>query len=364
MNNDFTIARIEDIDRQMALLLYKPCECDLHLEIKIRVFGGGEHYVRQCNNCGRQKGGALKAIDALDELKGLPPHIFDPAIEDGYDIESQIRSKKLSLLSHEKFQLLYGETESIYSEQDKKYRDAYQILSEHIDTFIQTFDMDKALFALYQQEIRIKKEKRESSEEYLSLFSSEAELKEWMFNLLKYDFHIYQEVTGTHITENLKVRIDYVLYPKAHLVKLGFEPAPFGIEVKYLNQEKDFAHKASRSIWQSISYNDCEFSINDKKFSLKFCLLFSNLSFSNEMDILKLNSDHVDEKYMKWVGILNVANHAKVGVLKVIGKRERVKGWSMSFAGGGYFNCRIDRNERIYKLSNANTINKVRVGNF
>ncbi|WP_406639039.1 hypothetical protein [Pectobacterium brasiliense] len=232
MNNDFTIARIEDIDRQMALLLYKPCECDLHLEIKIRVFGGGEHYVRQCNNCGRQKGGALKAIDALDELKGLPPRIFDPAIEDGYDIESQIRSKKLSLLSHEKFQLLYGETESIYSEQDKKYREAYQVLSEHINTFIQTFDMDKALFALYQQEIRIKKEKRESSEEYLSLFSSEAELKEWMFNLLKYDFHIYQEVTGTHITENLKVRIDYVLYPKAHLVKQGFEPAPFGIEVK------------------------------------------------------------------------------------------------------------------------------------
>lgn len=72
MNNDFTIAKIEDIDRQIALLLYKPCECDLHLEIKIRVFGGGEHYVRQCNNCGRQKGGALKAIDALDELKGLP----------------------------------------------------------------------------------------------------------------------------------------------------------------------------------------------------------------------------------------------------------------------------------------------------
>ncbi|WP_406639041.1 hypothetical protein [Pectobacterium brasiliense] len=67
---------------------------------------------------------------------------------------------------------------------------------------------------------------------------------------------------------------------------------------------------------------------------------------------------------MKWVGILNVANHAKVGVLKVIGKRERVKGWSMSFAGGVYFNCRIDRNERIYKLSNSNTINKIRVGNF
>jgi len=364
MNKDFIIARIEDIDREMALLLYKPCECDLHLEIKIRVFGGGEHYVRQCNNCGRQKGGALKAIEALDELKGQSPLIFDPVIEEKYNIESQIRIKKLSLLSHEKIQLLYGETTSIYSEQEKKYHEAYQTLSGHIDSFIQDFDMDKALFALYQQEIRIKKEERESSKKFSSLFSSEIELKEWMFNLLKCDFHIYREVTGVHMTENLKVRIDYVLYPKKHLVRQGFEPVPFGVEVKYLNQEKDFAHKASRSIWQSITYNDCEFSINEKKFSLKFCLLFSNLSFSDEVNILKLNSSHADEKYMKWVGMLNVANHAKVGLLNIIGERERAKGWSMNFAGGVYFSCRIDKHEKSYKLSNANTISKIRVGNF
>ncbi|WP_045857671.1 hypothetical protein [Raoultella terrigena] len=364
MNNDFTIARIEDIDRQMALLLYKPCECDLHLEIKIRVFGGGKHYVRQCNNCGRQKGGALKAIEALDELKGQSPHIFDSAIEERYNIETQRRIKKLSLLSHEKLKLLYGETTAIYSEQEKKYQEAYQALSEHIDALIQEFNMDKALFALYRQEIRIKKEEKESSKEYLPLFSNEVELKEWMFDLLKCDFHIYKEVTGVHMTENLKVRIDYVLYPKNHLVKQGFEPAPFGVEVKYLNQEKDFVHKASRSIWQSISYNDCEFSINDKKFNLKFCLLFSNLSLSDEVDILKLNSCHSDEKYMKWIGMLNVANHANVGLLKITGKREMVKGWSMSFAGGIYFSCRIDKHERIYKLSNSNIISKIRVGNF
>uniref|UniRef100_UPI001C2FDB2B hypothetical protein n=1 Tax=Pantoea sp. GbtcB22 TaxID=2824767 RepID=UPI001C2FDB2B len=88
----------------------------------------------------------------------------------------------------------------------------------------------------------------------------------------KNDFHIYQEVVGTHVTVGLKVRIDYVIYPKAHLLNHGVEPAPFGIEVKYLNQEKDFAHKARRGIWQSISYNDCEFSINNKKFRVKFCL--------------------------------------------------------------------------------------------
>lgn len=364
MNNESIKSRIEDIDKEMELLSYKPCECDLHLEIKIRAFGGGEHYVRQCNNCGRQKGNALKSADALDELKGHPPRIFDPITEERYNSESKKRIKKLSLLHREKFHLSHGEITSMYLENENKYREAYQALSEDIDSFIDSLGVEKTLLALYQQVKRIKKKKLEASESRLSMFSSEDELKVWMINLLKNDFHVYKEVTGTHVTEKLKVRIDYVLYPKAHLVKHGFEPAPFGIEVKYLNQEKDFAHKASRGIWQSISYNDCEFSIKDKKFSLKFCLLFTNISFADEIDLLNLNSDHSDEKYMKWIGMLNVANHAKVGLLNISGTKERVKGWSMHFAGGVYFSCRSDKNESVYKLSNANTINKIRVGNF
>lgn len=367
MDKDFTLSRIEEIDRQIALLSYKPCQCEFYLEIKIREFGGGEHYVRQCNQCGSQKGGALKATEALDELKGQSPHTFDPTIEEKYDSKSQIRSQTLSHLSHERVQLLSSSNEgveSIYLEQENKYREAYQVLSEHLDAFIQSFDIDRTLFALSQQELRLKKEKRENTEKDLSLFSTEIELKAWIFNLLNNDFHIYPEVIGTHITEGLKVRIDYILYPKAHLIEQGFEPEPFGIEVKYLTQAKDFSHKASRGIWQAISYNDCEFSIKDKKFRLKFCLLFSNLSFSDERKLLELHSYHSDEKSMKWTGMLNVANHAKVGVLKIIGKKERVRGWSISFAGGTYFSCHIDKNEISYNLSNTNTINKIRVGNF
>lgn len=367
MDKNFTLSRIEEIDRQIALLSYKPCQCELYLEIKIREFGGGEHYVRQCNQCGSQKGGALKATEALDELKGLSPHSFDPTIEEKYENESQIRIQTLSRLSRERVQLLSSSNEGVEFtplEQENKYREAYQALSEYIDTFIQSFDIDRTLFALSQQEIRIKKENRDNIKKDLSLFSTEKELKEWVFKLLINDFHIYPEVTGTHITESLKVRIDYVLYPKAHLIEQGFEPAPFGIEVKYLTQAKDFSHKASRGIWQAISYNDCEFSIKDKKFRLKFCLLFSNLSFSDERKLLELHSDHTDGKSMKWTGMLNVANHAKIGVLKIIGKKERVRGWSISFTGGTYFNCHIDKNEISYKLSNTNTINKIRVGNF
>ncbi|WP_217550627.1 hypothetical protein [Pantoea sp. GbtcB22] len=337
MNNEFVTKRIIEIDEELELLIYNPCNCDLNLEIKILAFGGGEHYVRQCNNCGRQKGGALKFADASSELNGRIPNTFDPTIEERYIDESQKRSQRFSLLHRKRSHLLYGVSTALHSQNIEKYREAYRSLSEDIDNIIDLLGVDKTLLALNQQIKRIKKERKELSENLAPVFSSEDDLKTWMINTLKNDFHIYQEVVGTHVTEGLKVRIDYVIYPKAHLLNHGFEPAPFGIEVKYLNQEKDFAHKASRGIWQSISYNDCEFSINNKKFRLKFCLLFSNISFINETEILKLNSDHVDEKYMKWVGMLNVANHAKVGALKITGTKDRVKGWSMQFAGGVYF---------------------------
>ncbi|AQQ00774.1 hypothetical protein B0W48_13725 [Pseudoalteromonas aliena] len=29
-----------------------PCNCEMHKEIKTREFGGGIHYVYQCNQCG------------------------------------------------------------------------------------------------------------------------------------------------------------------------------------------------------------------------------------------------------------------------------------------------------------------------
>ncbi|POP46830.1 hypothetical protein CHU32_07910 [Superficieibacter electus] len=367
MNTDLLISRLDEIEQQITLLRHKPCQCERNLEVKIRHFGGGEHYVRQCNQCGRQKGGALKAPDALTELDGQPARAFDPALEEEYNRELTIRHQKLSLLSREKIQLLSalnGGVDPLYVEQEKKYREAFQKLSEHLDTFIESFDIDKTLLALSQQQRRIKKVKQEHAELNPSLFSSETELKAWMVNLFKSDFYIYQEVTGVHVTEGINVRIDYVFYPRAHLVEEGFEPAPFGIEVKYLSQEKSFAHKAGRSVWQAISYNDCEFSLKDRKFNLKFCLLFSNLSFSNEREVLALYSDHSDDKSMKWAGMLNVANHAKVGVLKITGKREKVKGWSISFAGGLYFSCHLDKDGNRYKRVNENMVNKVRVGSF
>lgn len=367
MSTDSALLRMEEIERQIALLHYEPCQCESYLELKIRAFGGSEHYVRQCNNCGHQKGGALKATDALAELNGQSPRIFDPEISDKYYGESSARNQKYSSLITEKHLLqaeLNGLPEPAHIDQQNKYSESYEQLSEQVDAFVQNLDVEYALQALHQQERRLKKIQKDEASQRLSQFSTESELKSWMVNFLQNDFHIYHEVSGIHIAEKLKVRIDYVLYPKKHLVDQGFERAPFGIEVKYLNQEENFAHKASRAVWQAISYNDCEFSINDKKFNLKFCLLFSNLSFTDERRILDLYSDHKDGKDMKWTGMLNVANHAKVGVLKVIGKKDRAKGWSMSFAGGNYFNCHLNKDGNTYKLSNPNTINKVRVGNF
>ncbi|MFP3458515.1 hypothetical protein R0J89_19900, partial [Psychrobacter sp. SIMBA_152] len=59
-----------------------PCNCEMHKEIKTREFGGGTHYVYQCNKLGEQRGGSLKKIDAIKMLNGKKPKVFDSNIEE------------------------------------------------------------------------------------------------------------------------------------------------------------------------------------------------------------------------------------------------------------------------------------------
>ncbi len=104
MNDDLTIQQLSEIQSEIDALIEEPigpCECDKHLEIKIRQFGGGKHYVKQCNTCGEQRGGSLKTADAIGQLGGCSPKDFDASIGEARRLSYKIRSERAAELLDE-----------------------------------------------------------------------------------------------------------------------------------------------------------------------------------------------------------------------------------------------------------------------
>ncbi len=80
----------------------------------------------------------------------------------------------------------------------------------------------------------------------------ETELKRVLTAVLLPDFHIASEVWGTHIAEQRKIRADYIIRPKAHLVKRGFDDGYIAVEVKAPQGVDLF--RASSTMWQCATY--------------------------------------------------------------------------------------------------------------
>ena len=349
----------------------QPHDCEEHKELRVRHFGRGKHYVYQCQECGWQRGQSLKRDTALEINGGVEPKLFDDSIETERD---KIRQK-----AHEKLQTTYSEErtitslihgwspesfESSYSKEQQQLEEANEKLSNFLEQFEEEFGEEKVIKSLIAQTVERKKKLYSERKEKTDRFTSEKELQHWFTTHLQEDFHIYKEVPGVHLAENTNVRIDFILYPKEHLISEGFVEEPFGVEVKYFKQEEGFTHKTSRGIWQTISYNDCLFKIKDKEFKTKFCLLFSNLSFSSETALIKNLGYEWENDQIEWSGMIHVANHARVGTLSINGDKQGLTGWGIRFAGGTYFVRSAYNDETTYRLSNSDTINKMRIGNF
>lgn len=372
MDDDANYERLCEIQLQLDSRIENsagPCDCDKHLEIKIRHFGGGAHYVRQCNACGEQRGGSLKKTDAVVLLNGVSPREFDDSIEEERRIRNQILNEQASELLSEASRLkvmLFGEKDwkVLRNEERDEHVKATSLLTENIDSLVKQFGVNGAVGFLVRETVRLKKKAHDEFKQQVNRFSSEAEIKEWFELRLSKDFHISREVYGRHLAENVQVRIDYLLKARKHLVDAGFEASPFGVEVKYFSQEAGFTHKTSRGIWQTISYNDCEFYVEEGSVKPKFSLIFSNLSFQEELQLVKNFGFEFENDKFEWRGMLHLANHANVGCLNVKGSRDQYHGWEIQFVGGTYFSCGIFKGDATYKKSNENVINKVRIGNF
>ncbi|PSU33413.1 hypothetical protein [Photobacterium lutimaris] len=236
-------------------------------------------------------------------------------------------------------------------------------LIEIIDRYVEVNGVQAAETTLLNRLAQIKKLRDVDTSRKHHLFKDEADLKMWFTENMSCDFHIRSEVCG--YLNDQKVKIDFMLYPKEHLIDSGFVPEPFGVEVKYLPVNTRFTKKSSRALWQTVSYNHAKFTAkNGETYSPKFCVLFSNLSFKHEHEMLGKYERDAENDKMQWNGMLHLANHAGVGILQVRGSRKYFNGWVLRYAGGVYFSASFYDHQKRYEPSNLKLIDKTRVGNF
>ena len=343
---------------------------DISLVLCKRVYkNGSEAYVYQCDICGYQKGGALKKEKALQVLNNRNLQIFQTDLTDTYqnrrkkllrilytikrkmagkDIIKDVPTKDFETKHKEELDLM----KNLYSQLKKIYK-----FDSSVHTFLgqfRSFVNNEYIVKNHLEDTKIKR------------FRNEDEVKSWFVDYFREDFYIEDEVGGYHITEKQNVKIDFLIYPRKHLIDNGFISHCIGIEVKYIDpMSENLTKKANKALWQTISYNDCLFTLKSgKRIQPKFCMVFSNLSFDHE-EKLYTEFPHAHNKRI-WFYYLLLANHANVGELRIRGDRNSPTGWSFRFGNSGvYFRRQTNyENENIYEVSNSNLATKKRVGNF
>ena len=341
-------------------------ECEDALVLCIRqVRLGHHHHVYQCGVCGEQRGGPLAKREALELLGGVVAPAFDDSSYEIYRQKRQAAHREVARLNDAILATLdppgaAQDAAKTFASQERQ-RQANHAIDQVVALIRDAQPWNRRLSAIIQRVKSHVDVLRDPDAKAVQRFTSETELRNWLDVWLGNDFEVFSEVPGIHLTENVGVKIDYVLKPKRHLLDAGFMPGPVGLEVKYLKQEDSFSSKASRFVWQSISYTDCEFEMREGRIRLPRVLLFSNMSFEGERTLLKgVEPNAYENEQAKWTALLELANHANVGSLLISGTRERHFGWKIKFATGTYFRCDPDG----YSLHNARLFSKVRIGNF
>lgn len=365
--SDTDLSELELRMSELHAELSRRHECDSK-ELRLRTnTNGSQHVVWQCLGCGEQRGGAVGRKVADKELNGRPALPFDESLGDS--VKQAYRGIS------DRYWALHKEREAIFSPEYQKAHAAWlkanteqrkrqwEAVTASVEDLVAQMREGKALDLLTKHICERRKQAWSEALKLPGRFQSEPELKGWMTAFLAEDFDLHDEVKGVHLAHGVGVQIDYIATAKPHLVEAGFVNQPFGIEVKYINPAEGFSHKAARAFWQTISYTDCAFTLRGEKTQLKFAVLFSNLSFEAERTLLKQHGDPYENDFVAWRTLLQLANHAGVGLVELPGHRAEPKGWALRFSGGTYF-VRRDGRDPQYKLSNASMVEKIRVGNF
>ncbi len=343
------------------------CRCPA-LELRLRTLSNGStHFVRQCLTCGRQRGGAVSKEPALEELNGESPRPFDETVSEEFAAARERISEQVASVN-ERMRNISGITALTEDPDARAQRlrreESIARLKNALTDLTEVCGEQGALRFASTEYGRFRLQAWRNSFVGFEGFRSEPELRGWLESWLGQDFDFFPEVQGLH-PSGKGVQVDYLIYPKQHLIDLGFCARYVSVEAKYLNQRDGFSHRASRAMWQAISYTQSTFTLHGNQVRPAFGLLFSNLSFEDERARLKVLSEFYND-LAQWRALRQLANHAAVGVFEMRGSRSNHSGWKMDFAGGTYFSRTDDFYTRrpTYRLSDRNTAEKVRTGNF
>lgn len=367
MSVEEEIAALRQRAEELTALAYEGHVCDETLVIRRRTFtGGASHIVRQCTICGEQRHGPLLKRDAERLLAGAAAPPFDDQAEKRYRQARIARVQEQRRIARRLTELQDPEAAELEAAAQAEHEAALlraRTAIAHAVAAVAVLPAPRREPFLLAELFAHRGAYRETppGEPASVPFEREDEVSAWLNGWIGQDFDVWREVPGIHLAEKAGVRIDLVLRAKPHLVSAGFMPCFFGVEIKHLPTDGGFSPKASRAVRQAMSYMDCEFDLEGEQIRLQRVLLFTNISFEAERNMLRgLEPYALSNDKAKWAALLELANHANVGNLEIYGSREAWKGWRIAFATGKYFS----RYLKEYRLSDANLFAKVRIGNF
>ena len=144
------------------------------------------------------------------------------------------------------------------------------------------------------------------------------------------DFILKREVWGFHLLERRKIRIDFLAYPKEHLIENKFEPLWFGIEVKSPFVKKEPQKNVLDFAKQAIDYTESEYDGIIPNFAVLFPSMYHFFHAH----------DRLTEEFKNFLYYFrSFIQRMKVGTLHVPSPGE----WAIRFGSQRYYSTKYGR---------------------
>jgi len=144
------------------------------------------------------------------------------------------------------------------------------------------------------------------------------------------DFDVFEAWTGVHKHSGEAVFYDLVLFPRQHLIELGFDQGYIVVELKLFNETDKTKHdtKAKDLLWQCVAYSYSKIAPPKQVPQRPLFVLYY------------IGGSGIDERYMEKINYLHhFVQRGGVGSLSF----DRKGGWVMRFGGSYYFRERFGR---------------------
>lgn len=181
------------------------------------------------------------------------------------------------------------------------------------------------------------------------IYKTEDEYKKDITKALAKDFILVPEAEIIWPHPAIKPnRADFIIHPKEHLVRNGFDAENIAIEVKSpICKNKESIKKLLNCISQAQSYALCKY----KDSFINFVLIYPKIDLFYEYDLHYKNYDEPQKEYKKDTILLHrMMQRANVGSLTLSNNS-----YSISFAGSRFYSPKKGRS----KIKNLGMVRRI-----